>query len=373
MIPRVGRQRRQQAGRVSRLRIIQNRRLQRYAVQVDSVLVQHPAEHAAAGGAVGFAKKEFGRVPPVVRGQITLDELLERACVLVDAPKIPVLVRGDRRRISRADGIDEDEVASVQQAVGIRLERIGGRRREVREVGLQPHGCERAQQHIDGRGSRPAVVEEGDRSRAEIDSVGGEGDVENLRRCFRARGIDDRQMTGGGRVGDRPASQRRRMMCDRRALAHIGDGVVRTVAVSRLIKKGLVRKRKGRLGGGRHGMHLLGIWSRKTRVARTRSPISTKTCSQHYLRKAVRSLKGRPESKIISSVRIGAVGVVASEQHRKLMSDRRKLSISRRLNSRSYGVNQTRSSKTVTAHLRRAGEASRLAYEPPVGTAACCG
>ena len=104
-----------------------------------------PAEHAAARGAVRFAEQEFRRVPAVVLGQVSLDELLDRTCVLIDAPEIAVLVRRDRGRVAGADRVDEHEIAAVEQAVGVVLHRIGRGRREVRQGGLDAPRRERAQ------------------------------------------------------------------------------------------------------------------------------------------------------------------------------------------------------------------------------------
>src|SRR6516164_1387128 len=112
--------------------------------------MEQPGENGAASGAVGFPIKEFRRVPAIVEGQKALDELPDRTGVLIDSPKVLVLAGGDGRRITGADGIDEYQIAFVEEAVGIGFQRVRSRR-ERRQTALDAYRGERPQHHEDRR------------------------------------------------------------------------------------------------------------------------------------------------------------------------------------------------------------------------------
>jgi hypothetical protein len=59
---------------------------------------------AAPRRAIRFAEQEFRRVPAVERGEETLDELLDRARLLIHPPEIAVLVGRDRLQRAREAG-----------------------------------------------------------------------------------------------------------------------------------------------------------------------------------------------------------------------------------------------------------------------------
>ena len=199
VIPRIGRGGRQRADRVAGLPVVEDRRLQRNAVQVDAVLVQLVREHAAACGAVRFAEQVFRRIPAVVLRQVALDELLQRIRILVDAPEVAILVRRNRSRIAGADRVDE-QVAVVDHAVRVVFHLVRRGRREARHRRLDALWRERPQQHEHRR--RPAVIEERHGPRFFLRAVGRERDVEELRRRLRTARVDRHEVAGRRRVRD---------------------------------------------------------------------------------------------------------------------------------------------------------------------------
>ena len=241
VIPGIGREGRHQPRCIAEIRrIVEHARLQRDAVQVDAVFVQHPGEHAGTGRAVGFAIQELGRIPAIAGGEIALDELLDRESILIDAPEIPVLVRRDRRGIAGADRVDVDEIAAVDEAVRVVLHRVGRWRREARQARVDATRREGAEQQEDRGRSWAAIVEECDGTRRGAHAVGGEVDIEELGRWLGTGRIDRDEMPGRGCVWQRHAAECRDVMCHGRGFCRVGDQVIRAATVGGGIEQWLV-------------------------------------------------------------------------------------------------------------------------------------
>jgi len=93
--------------------------------------LQDVGEDGVAERAITFADEKFGRVPAIVAADVGLDKIGEGTRVLVNAPEILVLGFADGVAEAGADGIDEDEVGFVEQAVGIVFELVGSGRSDA--------------------------------------------------------------------------------------------------------------------------------------------------------------------------------------------------------------------------------------------------
>jgi hypothetical protein len=87
-----------------------------------------------AGGAVALPQQVLGRVPPVVLGDVLLDEPGDRLDVGIHAPEVLVLLLAQGMAQARAHGIDQHEVGPVEQAVAV-VHDPEGRRRGGARVG----------------------------------------------------------------------------------------------------------------------------------------------------------------------------------------------------------------------------------------------
>ena len=202
--------------------------------------MQQPRHHAAARGTVGLAEDELGRVPAVVGAEIALDEADNRARVRVDAPEVPVPVGRHRGGIARTHWVDEDEVALVEQSVGVVLDRVGRGRRKLRQAGPDAARREGSEQQKHRRGARAAVVEKGDRPFRRRQTVGREADVEKLGIGLCRRRIHGHKMAGPRRVWKALAADGRDVVGDRGALGRVGDGRVGAGAVGRPVDEWLI-------------------------------------------------------------------------------------------------------------------------------------
>jgi len=233
--------------------------------------MQQPREHAGARRSVGFAEQVFGGIPAAEHRQVALDELLDAVRILVDAPEILVRGRRNRAGVARADGIDEHQVALVEQAVLVVLHGIRGRRGEARHARPDPPRAERSEQQEDRRRTRTAVIEERDRTRGRGRAVEREGHVEQLGGGLRAVRVGRHEVAGACRIGKRLSAELHRVMGDRRVLADIGHRIVRAIAVwggveQRLVGRDLLPRRcvhrkapgsNGRASAARHSQMAL--------------------------------------------------------------------------------------------------------------------
>ncbi len=182
--------------------VVENRRLQHHAVDGDAVLLQILGQCRRPRGAVAFAVEEFGRVPAVVDGDVTLDEIAERTHILVHAPEILVLAGADDTAVAGADRIDENQIRAIEDALVVGHQVIGRRRGRHAVADHHAQRAEGAHVQPDRRRAGPAVVEEGDRSRGHVLlAVAGVGDVKHARHR-RALVVADQQGAGGGGVTD---------------------------------------------------------------------------------------------------------------------------------------------------------------------------
>ena len=110
---------------VEHMRVVQNVRDERQAVQRDAILLETVGERRAAGGAVGFAEHVLGRVPAAVLAQVGADERAEALDVAVHAPQFGLGLVQDGGEAG-AGRVDEHQVADRQQGFGVVGERVGG-------------------------------------------------------------------------------------------------------------------------------------------------------------------------------------------------------------------------------------------------------
>ena len=222
--------------------IVQDRRQQHHAVHLHAAFLQRVDQARRAQRAIAFAEQEFGRIPAIVDRQIALDGAGKGINVRIDTPEILALCLAERARQASADRVDEDQVAAVDQAVGIGADGEGrgaggiGRRR------IHPDGAKGADVQPHGRRTRTAVEQEGDgaflRALGPIGDIGG---VEHAR--DRLAGIvADRQRAGRGRIVDQLAGDRHRPAAGHRLFLDRGDGAI--------VLLGLFLLRRGRLVGG---------------------------------------------------------------------------------------------------------------------------
>jgi len=104
---------------VSGLAVVEDRGLEHDTVEIDAVLVQPPRHHAGPRRAVGLAEQEFRRVPAVVKAEVSLDEVRNRARVGIDTPEVALDVRRHCGRVAGANGVDEDEVERSRSVSGL--------------------------------------------------------------------------------------------------------------------------------------------------------------------------------------------------------------------------------------------------------------
>src|SRR6185437_8478743 len=131
--------------------------------------------------AIAFAEQVFGRVPAAVLRQEFLDEGRERGGVDVDAVELLLLVLAGDAAEAGAGRVDEDEIAGVEERVGI-VDHLVRRRRGVRIVaGHDTLGPKGAHVQPDGRRAGTAIEQEGYRATARRDAALGVIDEEHRR------------------------------------------------------------------------------------------------------------------------------------------------------------------------------------------------
>jgi len=138
--------------------------------------------------------------------------------------------------------LTKNQVALVEQAVGVVFDRVRRGRREVRHRRPDAARPERAEQHEHRGRTGPAVIEERERPGFLFLVVLRERDVEHPRGGLRTARVDDHQMADRRRVVDLFAVYRDRVMRDRSVLVGRGDGIVGPVAVGDRIEEGLVAR-----------------------------------------------------------------------------------------------------------------------------------
>ena len=180
----------------------------------------------AAGGAVAFAAEIFGRVPAAIVVEPQPDELGDRLGVLGHAPIIGRIGVAEGVAEAGADGIDEDDVGDVEQAVGIVDDRIG-RTAVVGGVGGDRHPARAEGAHVQPDRARAgtAVEQEGDRpvGVARLADIGGRED-----RGPRGAVLGAQEGLARGRgVGDALAAEGARMVGDRHDRRAVGRRALR--------------------------------------------------------------------------------------------------------------------------------------------------
>src|SRR6202041_1005302 len=88
--------------------VVEDRGDEHDAIQLHAVVAKHVCQGGRAGGAVGLADEELGRVPTLVGVEVALDEAVEGVQVLIDAGE--VLGRGFAHgaRVAGERSVDED-------------------------------------------------------------------------------------------------------------------------------------------------------------------------------------------------------------------------------------------------------------------------
>ena len=141
-------------------------------------------QHCRAGRPIALAKDELGRVPAVVLGDEPRNEARKRIGVLIDAPESLLRTLAVQPPKPRTRHVNKNQVAHVQQGIGV-VHHLVGRRRHVR-VGVGDHvlGAQRTHVQPYRRAARPAVVEERDRPLFGLCVLLEVGHVEHPRRGF---------------------------------------------------------------------------------------------------------------------------------------------------------------------------------------------
>ena len=173
---------------------------------------ERPGQNGRPDAAVALAHQELWRVPPTMLGQPPLDELGGRLGILVDPEEIPGPPARQDAAEPRADGIDEDQVRDVEQAVRVVLQAEG--RDVARTYRTVKHHAPRADDsHVkpEGRRARPPVEDEHhgplriDRSVLQV------GEAEKARDRTPVQAMEDR-LPGDRRVAQRRAADPRGMV-----------------------------------------------------------------------------------------------------------------------------------------------------------------
>jgi len=149
------------AGAVDVCGEIEDLREQNDAVQIDALAVfQDAGQNRRARGAVALSEDVFGRVPPVVLGDETLNEAREGVGVFIHAPEGLLRVLAGQPSEACAGHIDKHQIAGVEQRVGVFHQCVGCRGQVL--VAARDHvlGAKRTHVQPDRRAARPAVVEE---------------------------------------------------------------------------------------------------------------------------------------------------------------------------------------------------------------------
>ena len=182
--------------------IAEQRRDEHDAVQLDAVaLLDFLCETGRPDRAVRLTDQVLGRGPPAVRFQIRIDELAERAQVTRLPVELLVVDPGCHAAVAGVDGVDEHEIAHVDERVLVVLDRIG--RGRLESLVRHPYVLRRERSHVqpDCRGARPAVVQERERTYFRLLTIFRVGDEEHSRGDLTVV-EPNRQRAGGGGVLD---------------------------------------------------------------------------------------------------------------------------------------------------------------------------
>ncbi len=189
---------------------VERARDQHHAVEADARALQPVGDVRGAGRAVRLADQELGRAPAVVRRQPALDELGERARVLVDAVEVGGLALAADPAEAGAGRVDEDQVGRAEQRAVVRHERRGhGDGAGV--VGAHDQRRERAHVQPERRRAGPAVPQERDRPGRLARAVERVGDREDARRRL-VLGVAQHGAAGGRGVAQRAAVEAERVV-----------------------------------------------------------------------------------------------------------------------------------------------------------------
>src|SRR6266480_6656983 len=126
------------------------------------------SERRGAERAVTFTDQEFRRIPAVVAADVGDDKLREGLHVLVDPVEVLVFRLANGVAVTRAHGVDEDQVGLVEETFAIVHEFVGSGRRKNAVYGVRAPRPERAHVQPHGGGAGSAVVKECDRARGQI-------------------------------------------------------------------------------------------------------------------------------------------------------------------------------------------------------------
>ena len=131
--------------------------------------------------AVTFAEDEQRRRPALVAADVEPYEFAEGLDVSLNAPEFLHELGVGRAAESRADRVDQHQVAFVEQRVGIVFDAI--RRRRHESIGLQHDFARTERSHVqpDRSRSRPAVEGEGERPLGRFLAIERVGDIKHLR------------------------------------------------------------------------------------------------------------------------------------------------------------------------------------------------
>ena len=133
-------------------------------IEVDAgVVLQQVYQHCGARRSIAFAKQIFRRVPALVFCEKRRNESGKSVGVLVDAKKRFVFVGTGNPAEPGAGGINEDEIAGVEQALIVIHQTIRGRRGMRVICGFDPLRSKGSHMQPQGRGSRTAVEQKRDR------------------------------------------------------------------------------------------------------------------------------------------------------------------------------------------------------------------
>ena len=112
--------------------------------------LQNAGHDRGAGGAIALSKEVFGRVPTLVGGEEACNKAGKRMRVGIDPPKSFFLVLAKEPAEAGAGRVDKDQVADVEQALGIVYQLIrsgisvlvvgGNDAPRTKSAHVQPHG-----------------------------------------------------------------------------------------------------------------------------------------------------------------------------------------------------------------------------------------
>ncbi len=203
---------------------VEGRREEDDAIEADAeVPLQARNQKSAADAAVAFAEDVLRGVPTIVLGDESADELRHRVGVLVVAPEILTLLVTHGVAVAGADGIDEDEIGGAEDGVVV-VAQLVGRAAGIGGVAgdVDDPRADQSEVQPDRSRARSAVVDEGDRPvLLPGHAILRVGDGEEAGRVLPVV-ILEKNLLGGGGVGDLRAAELRFMLCCRTNFAGSG-------------------------------------------------------------------------------------------------------------------------------------------------------